>query len=112
LWPAAEGGNLELPVLVEEDVVWPDVSEVVSREPGFVLGLDEFEEQVPDLGFVEAGLPAVAVVDLTADQVAILLIEDLFPLRGTSAVPIVEQIPLRENTDLSGRKMYSVLCYL
>lgn len=65
-----------------------------------MLGFDDFEQQKPYFCFLEGCLPSAAMMNLLTDEIAIFLIVDLCEENNTCALPIDEQIPLFENSDL------------
>lgn len=106
--PAVQVGDLDLPLLVDEDVRRPHIAHLAadSAEVGRTAG--QRVEQVPQLLLLEVLVHLDAVLDLLLEEVGVILVEDLAYGGSTLRVPAVPHRPLLRYWCFTGRRRVSL----
>ncbi len=110
LGPAVPACHFDVPILVQEDVLGPYVSQFDALRVEVLAGFQEDVQQVADFGAAEFLLVVVdPLLDLTSEQKWVLLVSELSAWMCTVRVPLEPHMPCLANLFLKGNSRFSNL---
>lgn len=106
--PRKDVGDFDLSLLIDEDIVGSDITDLSVDRVEVSGAADQAVEQVPQLLLLKVLVHVDSVLDFLLKKIRIVLVEDLYLICVTLTEPTLPQNPLGVNSCLTGIKSASL----